>query len=76
MGLVPMVSGDILQLNTVEGNKFATVTRGGSVKSAISGPSPQADWIQLAPGTNKLRVNVSGAAIPYTFKYTSRYGGL
>ena len=72
----PMVNGDILQLSTVEGNKFATLTRSGSVKSAISGPSPQADWIQLAPGTNKIRVAVSGAAIPYTIKYTSRYGGL
>lgn len=72
----PMVNGDILQINTVEGNKFATITRGGSISSAIGGISPQADWLQLSPGTNKMRVSLAGAGIPYTIKYTSRYGGL
>ena len=72
----PLVNGDILQISTVAGNKFATLTRSSTIKSAIGGVSPQADWIALAPGSNKLRVNVAGAAIPYSVKYTSRYGGL
>lgn len=72
----PLVSGDILQISTVAGNKFATLTRSSTIRSAIGGVSPQADWIALAPGSNKLRVNVAGAAIPYSVKYTSRYGGL
>ena len=72
----PMVDGDILQLSTQAGNKFATLTRSGTVKSAIGGVSPQANWLQLAPGANLLRVNVAGDAIPFTLKYTSRYGGL
>lgn len=72
----PLVSGDILRINTVPGNKYATRTRAGVIKSAIAGPSPQADWMQLLPGVNKIRVGLAGAAIPYTIKYTSRYGGL
>ena len=72
----PMVSGDILQLSTVAQNKFATLTHGSTIKSALSGVSPQANWLQLAPGTNKIRVSLAGAAIPYTIKYTARYGGL
>ena len=72
----PMVNGDILQLSTIAGNKFATLTRNSTLKSVVGGVSPQADWTQLAQGTNKLRVSISGAAIPFTIKYTSRYGGL
>ena len=72
----PLVSGDILQISTVAGSKFAQLTRNSTLKSAIAGVSPQADWISLAQGSNKLRVNVAGAAIPYTIKYTARYGGL
>ncbi len=72
----PMVSGDILRLSTVAGNKFATLTRSSTLKSVVGGVSPQADWLQLAPGSNKLRVSIAGAAIPFSIKYTSRYGGL
>lgn len=72
----PLVNGDILQISTVAGSKFATLTRSSTIKSAIAGVSPQADWLALAPGNNKIRVNVAGAAIPYSIKYTSRYGGL
>lgn len=72
----PMVAGDILELSTLEGNKYATLTRGGTIVSAIGGVSPQATWLQLAPGSNKIRVSLAGAAIPYTIKYVSRYGGL
>lgn len=72
----PMVSGDILLLSTVAGNKFATLTRSSTLKSVVGGVSPQADWLKLAPGSNKLRVSIAGAAIPFSIKYTSRYGGL
>lgn len=72
----PMVAGDILELSTVARQKYATRTRGGTVSSLIAGVSPRADWLQLSPGVNKLRVAVAGAAIPYTIRYTSRYGGL
>jgi Phage tail protein. len=72
----PLVAGDVLTISTIAGNKYATLLRGSTQTSALAGVSPQADWLQLAPGTNKFRSSVTGAAIPYTLKYTSRYGGL
>ena len=39
----PLVAGDVLQLSTQAGSKFATLTRSSTIKSAIGGVSPQAD---------------------------------
>jgi hypothetical protein len=71
-----LVAGDVLEVSTVPGNKYVVLHRGGSDYSLLYSLSAYADWIQLFPGDNLLRVSVSGAAIPYTLQYLNKYGGL
>lgn len=73
---VDAVSGDVITISTVSGNKFATLTHSSSDSSVLYGISPQADWFELLPGTNQMRVELSGTTIPYTVEYITRYGGL
>lgn len=68
--------GDVVQISTVPGNKFATLTSGGVSMSILYGISPYSPWLTLTPGTNKMRLLIAGAAIPYTIEYTDKYGGL
>lgn len=72
----PMVSGDTLKISTVPGNKYATLTHLGVDASVLYGISPQSPWLDLLPGANLIRVYTTGAAIPFTIKYTNKYGGL
>lgn len=72
----PMVAGDILRISSVPGEKFVKLVHSGSESSVLYGMSPQSSWIDLYPGTNKLRVYAEGAPIPYTLTYYNRYGGL
>ena len=71
-----LLAGDILTINTVAGNKAATLNRSGSNSAILYGISPQSNWIELERGDNTLRVYATGAAIPYTVQYLNRYGGL
>lgn len=70
------VSGDIVNVSTISGSKYVTLTRLGVTTSILYAMSPQSDWIELNPGENHFRVYATGAAIPYTVAYTERYGGL
>lgn len=72
----PLVAGDVLTISTVNGQKGATLNRGGIVSSLLYAISPYANWIKLFPGSNFIRVNAEGAAIPYTLEYTTKFGGL
>ncbi len=72
----PLISGDQVIISTVPGSKSATLVRGGVTSSILYGVSPLATWIPFFPGLNKVRVMAEGAAIPYTFEYTRKYGGL
>lgn len=72
----PLLSGDILDINSVNLNKYARLTRAGLTTSVLAGISPYSKWINLYPGVNKLRVLASGAAVPWTFQYVRKYGGL
>jgi hypothetical protein len=69
-------AGDVLQVNTIVGNKFVTLTRAGTTSSILYAVSPQSAWLTLQPGDNYLRVYAVGAAIPYSVAYDNRYGGL
>jgi hypothetical protein len=70
-------AGDSLRISTVSGAKGAWLTRAGVVTSLLYGISMQSPWLVLdGPGINKFRVFATGAAIPYTLKYFTRYGGL
>lgn len=72
----PLVSGDVLTISTVTGDKGATLSHLGSSSSVLYAISPQSSWIEMAPGKNLLRVYAAGAGVPYTIDYTTRYGGL
>jgi len=71
-----LLAGDILKISTAQGNKYATLTRGGVETSILYGVSPASPWLVLTPGANKLRLLIAGAPIPYTITYTDKYGGL
>lgn len=71
------VAGDILSISSVPGQKSVTLTRDGISSSALSYNDPTAmDWITFKRGNNNFRAFSSGAAIPYTLAYTTKYGGL
>lgn len=72
----PLLAGDILEINSVPLNKSARLTRAGSTTSVLYGISPYSQWTNLYPGVNKLRVTDPGAAVPWTFAYANKYGGL
>lgn len=71
-----LVSGDVVTISTVSGNKFATRTRASVDSSILYGIAPQADWFELLPGLNQIRAELSGTTIPYEVEYIRRYGGL
>jgi hypothetical protein len=72
----PLVAGDTLRISSVPGAKGAWLTRTGSQSSLLYGVSPQSNWFELENGENHFRVYATGAAIPYTISYFTRYGGL
>jgi hypothetical protein len=74
--LAPLLAGDIIEISTAVGSKGATLIRSGIGTSILYGVSPYSSWIEMLPGLNNIRVVVSGAAIPYTLEYTTKYGGL
>ncbi len=71
-----LLSGDILTISTVDGNKYANLNRGGTVSSVLYGVLPQSKYLQLAKGDNMIRVYAEGDEIPYTIVYTPLYGAL
>lgn len=72
----PLLAGDVLQISSVIGSKYARMTRGGTESSVLYAISPQSNWIELQPGDNNLRVYAAGAPVPYTMEYVTKYGGL
>lgn len=72
----PLIAGDILTISTVSGDKWATLNRGGTITSVLYGISPQSKWIELQRGSNGIRMYATGAGIPVTMTYVTRYGGL
>lgn len=72
----PLLTGDVLTISTVDGEKGATLLRSGVISSVLYGVSPQSKWIELKRGTNGLRVYATGDAIPVTVDYVTKHGGL
>lgn len=74
---VPMVSGDVLTISTVPGDKYARLLHLGVTTSVLYGVDPQATWFELLKGTNQIRVYADVVtAIPYELEYLERHGGL
>lgn len=71
-----LMDGDILKISTVQGNKYAILTRAGVSQSFLYGVSPYSNWLELFPGRNFIRVYAEGAPIPYVIEYTEKFGGL
>lgn len=71
-----LVAGDVVEINTVPGQKRVTLTRAGLTTSILYAVSPQSAWISLQPGVNNLRVYATGAGVPFDLLYYPRYGGL
>lgn len=71
-------AGDELIINTNVGEKnvLRTDWSNGYRYPSLHYLSPSSKWISLSPGTNLLRVYSEGAPVPYSIKYTPRYGGL
>jgi hypothetical protein len=67
---------DILKISTIQGRKYARLTRNSTETSFLFGISPQSYWPELQPGENYLRVYANGAPIPFDIEYTRKYGGL
>ena len=72
----PLVAGDVLTISSVVGDKGVTLVRGGTQSSLLYGMSPQSSWIEFMPGVNKLHIYATGAGVPYTIDYVTKYGGL
>jgi hypothetical protein len=71
-----LVSGDAVTITTVPGSKAAILTHSGSDSSVIYNLTQPIVWPSFAYGVNHIRVVATGAAVPYTVTYSTRYGGL
>lgn len=71
-----LIAGDVVTINTIPGNKFASLLRAGVTTSILYAVSPQSTWPELAPGDNWFRLSATGAAIPGSITYTKRFGEL
>lgn len=71
-----LVADDVLTISTVNGDKYAKLTRLGVDSSILFGVDPTSSWFELTPGSNDIRVYATGALIPYSIQYFNRYGGL
>lgn len=72
----PLVAGDVLVITSVLGSKSVKLTRAGTESSVLFAISPQSGWLELQPGNNNLRVYATGAPVPFSIDYITKYGGL
>lgn len=72
----PLLMNDELRISTVVGAKYVTRKRANVETPLLYAMSPQANWIELLPGENHIRVYAEGLAIPYNITYSNKYGGL
>jgi hypothetical protein len=73
--VVDLASGDVLKVNTQTGLKSVKLTH-SSVETSVLYALDGSTWLTLSEGDNYIRVYATGAAIPYSLTYTTRYGGL
>jgi len=72
----PLLAGDKLEISSVPGSKYITLTRWGVESSLLYAISPQSNWLEIFAGDNNFRVYADGAPIPFSIEYTNKYGGL
>lgn len=71
-----LIAGDVLEISTVPGSKYVTLTRAGVQSSVLYALSIQSSWIELMSGDNYIRLYAKGVGIPFDIVYTTKYGGL
>lgn len=71
-----LLAGDVVTISSIYGAKRVTLLRAGVESSILYAISPQSDWLEFEPGINKFRVHDSGAPVPYTVSYTTKYGAI
>lgn len=72
-----LLPGDVINISTISGNKYAQLTRGGLTTSLLYAVSATSNWITLTKGVNQIRcLTQVGASIPYTIIYNYKLGGL
>ena len=71
-------TGDTVKLNTVPGDKYVRIFRMANAEEVSGLPYLESfgAWPVLRPGQNVLTLGLSGLPIPFTVRYTARYGGL
>lgn len=72
----PLLAGDILEISTIVGSKYARRTRNGVETPLLYAVSPQSKWLEFDRGDNSIRVYATGAGVPFEIEYTTKYGGL
>jgi hypothetical protein len=71
-----MLNLDSVNVDMNRGSKGVTLTRSSVQSSMLYGRQRGSAWFLLQPGVNYFRFYASGAAIPFTYSYTRRHGGL
>jgi len=71
-----LVTNDVLTISTVVGDKYAIRTRSNVPESVLYAINRNSTYFPLVPGNNYMRVQASGAPIPYTIEYVNKFGGL
>jgi Phage tail protein len=70
------VSGDVITIVSIPGQKRLTLTRSGIETSVLFWMDTSSSWITLQKGANHFRAFASGASVPFTLSYTPQYGGI
>jgi hypothetical protein len=71
-----LLTGDIITVNTIDGQKAITLKRGGAESSLLYALQDGAVWLFFHKGINYFRAYSDGATIPATVTYTPKYGGI
>ena len=69
-------AGDKIEIGSNFGEKGVWVTKDGLRTPALYTITPNLNFLVLSPGVNQFRVQMAGAAIPWSIKYYERYGSL
>jgi hypothetical protein len=72
----PLLSGDIVKIDSEPGEKEVSLTRAGVTTSILYAKSATSSWIEFFKGDNLFRVYAEGDPISYGLTYYKRYGGL
>mgnify|MGYP000930755713 CR=1 FL=1 len=76
-GVEPLAPGELLEVSTVPGDKFARRIHEGVIKNALGSITLESNWFKLAPGFNEIAVLASSSSpISYTVEYNARFGGV